>query len=252
MERGYWVIRTYKAGRVGEKIKYYVPGERPTRSKRRMKTEIRKQAWNEGDRERRLARTLRANYTSRDVLQTMTYSGQGLERLGGGGPDELYRAAHHQLHLWIERTRRACGRAGVPFRYVAVTSDVDVKTGELVRVHHHVVINREAAELARSKWGLGVVHQESLQPEEEDVTRLYLAEYLLKQARRLPDKKKYIPSRNLIIPQPKDRVAVSGAELAVPRGGALIYRGPSVPGQPQYLSYILPEFLDPTQGRGGG
>jgi hypothetical protein len=34
MTEGYWVIRTYTAGAVGEKIKYWVPGEKPTRSQR--------------------------------------------------------------------------------------------------------------------------------------------------------------------------------------------------------------------------
>ena len=59
--------------------------------------------------------------------------------------------------------------------------------------------------------------------------------------RRLPDKKKYIPSRNLIVPQPKDRVAVNGAELAVPKNGQLLKRSEFSPGMPQYIRYILPE-----------
>ena len=32
---GYWVVRTYEAGAVGEKTKFWVPGERPSKSGRR-------------------------------------------------------------------------------------------------------------------------------------------------------------------------------------------------------------------------
>lgn len=59
--------------------------------------------------------------------------------------------------------------------------------------------------------------------------------------RHRPNEKKYSPSRNLIVPQPKDRIAVSGAELQVPRGGQLLLRAGWMPGMPQYIRYIVPE-----------
>ena len=68
-----------------------------------------------------------------------------------------------------------------------------------------------------------------------------LAHYLLAQVRHRPNEKKYSPSRNLIVPQPKDRIAVSGAELQVPRGGQLLLRAGWMPGMPQYIRYIVPE-----------
>ena len=70
---------------------------------------------------------------------------------------------------------------------------------------------------------------------------LGLAHYLLVQVRYVPDEKKYCPSRNLTLPQPKDRAALSGAELSVPRGGQLLFRAGWAPGMPQYIRYILPE-----------
>ena len=245
MKTGYWVIRTYKAGAIGEKIKYYVPGQKPTRSERRMKTEVKKQEQNEGNLRRRVARVLRANFSERDSLVTLSYEESAVKGLGEDlDEDGLYHAAHHQLRLWLRRVRRVCAAAGVELRYVAVTSDLDGDTGEVVRVHHHVIMNAEAAQLCASKWKHGRTHRENLKPEQEDPTRNYLAGYLLDQARRLPDEKKYIPSRNLTVPQPKDRVAVSGAELSVPRGGELLYRSAYVPGQPQYLCYVLPEAAE--------
>ena len=42
-------------------------------------------------------------------------------------------------------------------------------------------------------------------------------------------------------PKPVDRIAMGGAELAVPRGGQLLQRNEYRPGMPQYIRYVLPE-----------
>lgn len=250
---GYWIIRTYKSGGVVEKIKYWVPEEKPTRSERRMKAAIKKQQWNESNIRRRMARKIRANFTGRDYIIDLTYSDEGLDKLGQGlDPNETYHAAHHQLRLWIKRARNACKAAGVEFRYIAITSDVEANTGELVRVHHHVIVNAEAAKIVREKWKLGIATEAHLYAEWKDATRYDLAGYLLKQARRLDEEKKYIPSRNLIDPKPKDRIAINGAELVLPRGAELKYRAPHIPGRPQYLVYIpAKEKKKPPQESGG-
>ena len=240
MAEGYWVIRTYTAGAVGEKIKYWVPGERPTRSQRKIKSDIKQQQRNEANAEKKLARTLNENFSHADHLLRLSYAEEAFAALGGEEeePETLWKNANRQLKLWLRRTRRACKAAGVPFRYVPVTADLDGKTGEYVRVHHHVVVNAEAAEIAREKWTAGGTHCEHLYNE---VDYLALAHYLLAQVRYVPDEKKYCPSRNLKQPQPKDVIARSGAELSVPRGGQLLHRAGSTPGMPQYIRYILPE-----------
>lgn len=245
---GYWVIRTYKAGTVGEKIKYWVPGRKPSKSERRIKSDIKQQERNEASAEKRAARSLNANFPGdQGWLLELDYSPEGMavvEKSVEDGPedqrmDRMFHAAHHQLRLWLRRVRRACKAAGVELRYaLAITSDMDGKTGEVVRLHHHAVINLEAAEIALEQWTLGGTDRERLY---DEVDHTGLAAYLLDQVRRLPDEKKYISSRNLIIPQPKDRVAVNEAELAVPRGGQLLYRAGYRPGMPQYIRYILPE-----------
>lgn len=238
---GYWVIRTYRSGTVGEKIKYWVPGVKPSKSERRIRSEIRKQQSNEASAEKRAARILNENFTKHDALVTLSYSDKGLLKackgIDASDPDQVYHAAHHQLRLWLRRVRRACKDAEVEVKTWAVSADVDGKTGEAVRVHHHIVISGEAVEIARSKWTLGVSHWEHLY---DSVDQTALASYLLRQVRRLPDEKKYIPSRNLVIPQPQDRIAKGGAEVTVPRGGQLLHRSEFKPGQPQYIRYILP------------
>lgn len=246
MGKGYWVIRTYKSGQVGEKIKYWVPGERPAKSQRRLKAEIRKQQQNEASAVKRMARLINANYSRDDCLLGLDYSEAGLRKLEawqGGEPDQeredrIFHAAHHQLRLFLKRLRRACREAGVPMLTIAITSDMDGETGESVRVHHHIVINKEAAELAKGKWPLGGINCKNLY---DTADQTALADYLLRQVRRLSDEKKYIPSRALVTPQPVDRIAMGGAELTVPRGGQLLQRNEYRPGMPQYIRYILPE-----------
>lgn len=252
--KGYWAIRTYKAGAVGEKIKYWVPGKKPTKSSRRLRSEIRKQQQNEHSAEKRMARLIHANFNSGDYLVGLDYAEAALGLIAMGlGPEDpeyenqLYHAAHHQLRLWIARVREACRKTGVLFRYIAITSDMDGKTGEAKRIHHHVILNREALEIALAKWTHGSTNREHLY---NTVDQTGLAAYLLNQVRRLPDEKKYIPSRNLIVPQPKDRIAKGGAELAVPRGGQLLQRSEYRPGRPQYIRYILPE-VNKVRGKTG-
>ena len=245
MAEGYWVIRSYTAGVIGEKIKYWVPGKKPSKSERRIKSDIKQQQRNEANAVKRAARIFNENFASGYLLLGLHYdeaglanTAEGLDHLAEDYEDRLYHAAHHQVRLWRNRARRACAAAGVELKCFIVTSDMDGKTGEYVRVHHHVIINQEALEIAIDKWKLGSTYHKALSGE---LDRTDLAAYLLNQVRRLPDEKKYIASRNLAIPQPKDRIAVNEAELKVPKGGQLLHRAEYRPGQPQYIRFIVPE-----------
>lgn len=245
MGEGYWVIRSYRAGVIGEKIKYWVPGKKPTTSVRRMSSDIKQQERNEANAEKRVARLLNENFWHKDIWLTLNYDEAGMKKLLAGldpdsdtFEDELFQAAHHQVRLWRDRVSRACKAAGIEFKYIITTSDMDGETGEYARVHHHIVVNGEALEIALGKWTLGGTHHKNLY---DEMDRTALAVYMLRQVRRLPDEKKYIPSRNLVIPQPKDRLAKNAAELKVPKGGQLLYRAEYKPGAPQYIRYILPE-----------
>ena len=153
--------------------------------------------------------------------------------------DAMRAAADHELQLVIRRVKRELDKAGVSLRYVAVTSDMDGDTGETVRVHHHLVVDRAARDAFAEKWaGMGGVDWKPLSPQ---VDYTPLASYLIRQIRRVPDKKKFVSSlRNLVRPQPKDRIAMSEAEVRVPKGGVLLFREAYHPGLSQYIRYILP------------
>lgn len=251
MKEGYWAMRKYRAGRIGETIKYWVPGRKPTRSERRLKSDLRKLAANGRSAEKTVARLIHENFlTGKDMLIGLDYSQESYEKKLGSSPDEdcgaeerdrIWLAARHQMELCVRRAARKCRKQGIPFRYLAFTSDMDGKTGEAVRVHHHLIVNAEAVEIVREAWGLGGVDWEALWGDDQSD----LAAYLVRQVRQIENMAKYIPSRNLRRPKPKDRIAVNGSEVRTPKGAQLLYRAPYRPGQTQYIRYILPE-------RGGG
>lgn len=250
MREGYWVVRTYEAGAVGEKTKFFVPGKRPIgKDRRREKSEIKKQEQNEYSSQKSLARTINANYHAGDILLGIDYSDSGLRKIFAAlyrseeyklADDEQkrdmeYDAADHAAVLYLRRLKRELKKDGIEMRYILVTSDMDVDTGERVRVHHHLIVNKEARDKLVDKWGLGSV---DIKPLSEQGDYTPLAEYLLKQVRRIENAKKYTSSRNLIRPQPKDRVALSDAPLRVPKGGKLIFCGEYRPNAPQYIRYF--------------
>lgn len=242
METGYWVIRRYYAGLIGEAIKYWISAKAPTRSPRRLKADVRKVEANARAVERTVARLIHANFQSgRDILLGLDYDKAGLATLQG---DPL-EAAQGQLRLFLRRVRRRCAAAGVEFRYIALTSDMDGRTGAAARIHHHLIVNVEALAACQEKWRLGGVNWKILC---DQADQSELAAYLIRQVRRQPDLSKYIPSKNLRRPKPVDRIA-RGGELRLPQGAALLYRGPYQPGQTQYMRYLLPSAADSVETR---
>jgi len=128
-----------------------------------------------------------------------------------------------------------------------VTSDLEWDRDEEqlipARVHHHLVINREAKELFEDAWKkLGGCTWSTLYDYQDDRTEL--ANYMLRQVRKVPNAKKFRTTRNLVPPKPKDRIASNDSEIQVPRGGKLLYRREfSKSGQPQYIRYVLPKYV---------
>lgn len=261
MKQGYWVVRTYEAGIIGEKTKFWVQGERPSgKSRRKEKSEIRKQEQNEYSALKAMARLANANFRQDDLLLGLDYSDEGLQKITAWARqqhpeygtlseeeqrDLILEAAWHEAELCLRRVAREMKKEGGELRYILVASDTDGETGEQVRVHHHLFVEAGTQELFVKKWEkLGKVDWKKIS-KQADYTPI--AEYFLKQVRRIPDAKKFRSSRNLIRPQPKDRVAVTDAELRVPKGGKLLFRQEyrnataGAAYQPQYIRYIIPE-----------
>lgn len=257
MQEGYWVVRTYEAGPVGEKTKFFVPGTRPTgKVRRRDRDAARKQEQNEYASQKALARLINANFGAGDLLIGLDYSDSGMEKIQNWGKahglavdaaeddkrmDALWESASHELDNALRRVKRQMKKQGGELRAIYITSDMDGQTGESVRVHHHLVVNAAAKEAFVKAWekcGMGGVSWKTLWEDQED--RTPIAEYFIRQVRRIPDAKKFRSTRNLARPQPKDRIALSDAELRVPAGGKLLFRQEYKIGKNQYIRYSLP------------
>lgn len=278
-ERVVWYTREWQmANGVCEKTKFAVIMEGSIRiGTRQYSRAVNRAEKNATEAARELARAFNENFRSgTDSYLTLTYSNLALRKLakkagipedsidsflasvlskGGSGEQEadrlmLYLAAEKEAENYIKRCRRACKAAGVELRYVYVTSDLDEdkKTGELVpaRVHHHMIVNQEAAEICARCWKGGWSEPKYKGPQtlygshHGDLTDL--AEYLIKQVRYIPGKKRYHPSRNLRKPEPGPRRPAKNPDrpLEVPTGCELIFRAESYGGRPQLIRYYRP------------
>lgn len=255
MKDGYWVVRTYEAGQVGEKTKYFVLGDRTRRNRRKEESSIKKQEQNEYSAKKRLARLINANFTHGDILLGLDYSDASYKKLERSArkaapdydslPEDdqlrcIREAAAQEMVNYLRRVKRALEKEGRAdeLKYIAITSDMDGDTKETVRVHHHLIVPSSCEHIIRMKWGHGGTYCKPLSKQED---YLPIAEYLIAQVRVTLNAKKFVSSRNLIRPQPKDRIAVSDAEIRVPRNCKLIQRAEYKRGAPQYIRYILPE-----------
>lgn len=262
MKEGYWVIRTYEAGTVGEKTKFFIPGDRPTgKLSRRQRNAIRKQEQNEYSSQKALARLLNANFQGGDLLLGLDYNEQGMEKILAWGRtnglpvdsdneleqmDAIWEAAAHEMELCLRRVKGRLKKQEMELMAVYITSDMDGDTGERVRVHHHLVVKKEAKEAFLDAWkDLGGVDWSPLWDYKTD--RTAIAEYFMRQVRRIPDAKKYRSTRNLVRPKPKDRIALTDSELRVPKGAELLFRQAYKPGWPQYIRYTLPRKKVPEE-----
>lgn len=253
-ENGYWGTKTYHSGRIGEKVKFFVPYARGQRTER---SSPEKTASNANNVTRTVARYINDNFRHGDGWLSPSYDGERYERVLARARrrmkmdpslserDAIWFSAQHEGELLMDRVRREAKKRGLELRYLLTTSDVDSKTGELVRIHHHLIVCRECVEIVKEKWG-SAEFMDPERPEYKD--RLWdmtdytpLAEYMMGQVRHIPNAKRYTPSRNLIKRKPKTRRVVSGARIRPPKGCELLYADPYTGKHDcQYIRYLLP------------
>lgn len=268
--------RKYKcANGVIERTRYVVGDNARSRSsKTKGNTSFRKQEANFNSSLRKLARILNCNYThDNGLLLTLDYDVQGLDKLCALGkltPEEaawvmgrkkaeigawsatkktkkeetesehaeacekLRKAAEKQMNLWLRRVKRNAEAV----KYVAVTSDVDGDTGEVVRIHHHLVLAAEniSWDMLREQWKMGSVDIRRLRGQ-ADYTPV--AVYLMRQVRRQPDAKKYAASRGMLQPEITEREVLGNPEIKAPAGANVLERSEYNPETVvQYIRYV--------------
>ncbi len=239
MQNGYWVIRTYISGSVGEKIKYWVPGQKPIKSKRGIKRAVNSVEKNEKASEKNLARILNTNFGEGGVLVGLDYSDEAYNKIFAECTtgEEIMVTAEHQLSLCLRRVQREASKLGIDVKAVMVTADMDGETKRAVRVHHHIVVNEEAAELFGKKWKNGKRADYEYLHTQKD--RTPLAHYLMEQRSHIYHGKAYVTTRNLERAKCIDRIAKNGSEIALPKNSELLYRSAHVMGLNQYLRYRI-------------
>lgn len=207
--RGKWMARIWRARNTGEVSKFFMPTEKPEKDESRKETgrgsSRKKKDANGSQAVRRLARLLNVNFHPGDCLLTLHFDAAGLARVLGD-----HDTAEHQMMLFLRRMQYAYRKRGVTFRYVGMTSEKDDETLESARLHCHCVVSGDliskpegcgeyllSGKPLSEVWGYGTVDVQLLR-HQDDYTAL--AVYLCRQARCLPDEKRWHPSRNLLKP----------------------------------------------------
>ena len=164
---------------------------------------------------------------------------EGADIYGADGDAEavnrLREAADKQLTLWMRRLKR---KHGGKIKAVLITSDVDHETGEMVRVHHHVVLAAEGIswDLLRGEWKNGSVDIKQLRAQ-PDYTPI--ATYLMRQVRKQPDKKKYRVTQGMEQPKIEEREILCNTEMKAPAGANVLERSEyTAESIGQYIRYV--------------
>lgn len=247
--QGNWYTQKYIARNgIEERTKFFVRTDNPKTE--RAKRAAKKAAKRTDSAERQAARYLNENFDPKhDLHAVLEYNEKELaivhKRAEGieadNDMDRLYIAAQQNFVNFIRRVQRELKKNEAEIFYLAITSDMDGKTGEAVRIHHHIVCNREAKEAIEKKWR-GFVLEKELYTIHGDFTPL--AEYLIRQTRAVEGTQRYVPSRNLRQPYKTEPLLVSrygDSEMHVPKGCVELYRSVYVRGAGQYLRYRRPK-----------
>ena len=194
------------------------------------------------DAARALRRILNLNFRAGlDSFLTLDYAPETFDTFPSD-PEEQYDVANSYAVNYLRRCRRECNIQGITIKYVLITSCMDGKTGEIVRVHHHLVVNAEAAPVCTEQWKVGGSLPRTLYGTlGGDLSPL--AEYLIAQTPTfLGGKKRYHPSRNLLLPEPYDQHEVEpDGTIAIPPGYNIIWQSNSPPGHPQVVRCMAAE-----------
>ena len=180
---------TYICGDYADGVIYpmwQAPGKR--RAKCKPTSQVQEKL-NQRNAEKRLTRTVHANFTQKDLALHLTY------RDGTEPANE--KEALRCLQNFIRRLKRRYKKAGIELKYVSCT-EYGETTG---RVHHHMILSGgvDRDEIERL-WGSGYANSKRLQFGQDGVNGL--THYMTKSKHFY---KRWNQSKNLIIPEPIQR-----------------------------------------------
>lgn len=232
--------RIYRARNgVVERTRFFAADTAQPRTGKKNASTPRKQEANKNRAAHVLGRILNNNFEQGDLAIELTFNGSSFRRLRSAAYGKLDKGAKEKKEIkrdaiWAEAKKegeafiRRLRKAGVQeLRYVMVPSDIDGTTGKEVRVHLHLVISGEQAEVREKKltmgglsleevWGKGIVCYEFLRGGSYNK----LAAYLIRQTRDQKNRKKYTCSRNLEQIEPEEFVTTEtpSEDFQTPKG----------------------------------
>ena len=185
--------KKYRCGKYLKVELYHISKMEQRKSRKRKKKESRKEQknLNAKNARKKLRRLLNANFDNKDLIIHLTYDNSNI-------PKDEERAIRDREN-YIRRLKNYRKRNNLPeLKYIAVleykeaTEDKRTRT----RIHHHIVISGMDRDKAEELWGKGRANADRLQPNELGFEEL--ANYISKDPK---GKKRYSPSRNIIIPE---------------------------------------------------
>lgn len=230
------------------KTKFYVQEDiSEVKSYRKRNSIIRRYEKGAAEAAHEVGRLLNCNFVvGRDYYLGLDYSDEGLaaliERMGGIDDEQaLVLAAKKEWENYLRRVKRRCAKLNIDVKAVDIVSISDPETGEVVRIHHHAVVNAEAVEIFKSCWRAGEAWAKKLRSK-HGVDLQDLATYMIKQAARVGADKRYTHTRNLVkaVAHAPTKAMNADAELRVPKGCQLIWRSEYTVGRAQHIRYYRP------------
>ena len=232
---GGWFIKEYRAGEIGERTLYWV-SESEGSGKRKAESEIRIREKNEKKTEREAARLINKNFSKGDILLGLDYDNKSYRKVFGKteSAEERIRAAEKEAEKLLRRVRRAAKKDGIEVRAMLFIGDMDMETKQPTRIHHHIIVNREAAKLFEKKWRY--CKNADFEPlDGED--KIGLAKYLIGQRTHIKNAKAYTRTRNLKCAEAKVIRAEFTDTLMPPKGASVIFRAEYSVGINQYIRF---------------
>lgn len=254
-EEGLYMVTKIISGKVVERRKSRVM-RRPAKRGGRIRgnSSERKIAGNREYAVLQLTRTLNCNMKAGDVWLTLTFSDAALADCGG-----TLEGAKKEARKFADRVVYRKRKKGIETKWVIAPSEIDGKTGELVRPHVHVIMTGEGFSFADGElrlfdetvekiWGKGEVDVQFLRHQDDYYP---LAKYIIAQSRNVPDEKKYSCSRNMTKPVVRREIVTSGAQLRLPSGATELPGTKYDPEANQNILRYIPRRKDPARQVGG-
>lgn len=231
-----WKEKTIEAGKVNEKITY-LHCQSVGHSRKRNKSVDEKMIENFNRRVRHLSRLINCNFGVNDYFVTLTYSNEASEQLLSNMTSDVddaeyeYCEANKEIRSLIDRCRYHCKRHGIRFLCIYVTSNMDSDHGNPTRIHHHLLVNREAIEILTIQWTNGYVDAEPLK---DQLDYIEIASYMLNQVPYVKGKDTYGRTCNLEVPIVATRTLLDPNERLLAPEGATILKSSN-----NYLRYAF-------------